>query len=113
MGGGDIGHVEGRVLTHQHDIDAAEVQDLPRAQREMIAVDPAHRQRTGMGDDRTVPETEIVRQIMEQRMTAPRGFQRQRKGAVAVDVDCIDRIHLDRDGKAHRGLLIVGCAVVG
>ena len=48
MGRGDIGHVEGRVLAHQHHIRRRQVIDKGLAQREMIALDRAHIQRPHM-----------------------------------------------------------------
>ena len=43
---------------------------------------------------------------MEERMAPPLRFERERKGRIGVDVDRVDRIHLDRDGKSHAGLLV-------
>src|SRR3546814_6366120 len=45
-------------------------------------------------------------------MTPRLGFERQHEGAVAIDVDGLDRIHLDRDGKAH-GMIGLRDAAVG
>ena len=38
VGGGDVGHVERRVLAHQHDVEASRVDHLFIAQREMVAL---------------------------------------------------------------------------
>jgi hypothetical protein len=34
-------------------------------------------------------------------MTPPLRFEREREGRIGVDVDRVDRIHLDRDGETH------------
>jgi hypothetical protein len=43
---------------------------------------------------------------MEQGMPARLRFERESKGRIRVDVDRIDRIHLDRDGESHADLLV-------
>jgi hypothetical protein len=42
---------------------------------------------------------------VEQPVAAGLTLDRQREGRVGVDVDALDRVHLDRDGEAHAGLL--------
>ena len=38
---------------------------------------------------------------------APRlRFQRQRKSGIAADIDPLDRVHLDCDGKRHEEFLV-------
>ncbi len=41
MRGGDIGHVEGRILAQQDDVHGREVDALRRAEGEMVALDVA------------------------------------------------------------------------
>ena len=54
---GDIGHVEGRVLAHQHHIHVArEIIDRSLSQSEMIPLNPAHRQWSRLGGDPAVLE---------------------------------------------------------
>ena len=48
-----------------------------------------------------VAEGQIARAVIEKRMAARLRFQRQREGGIAGDIDLLDRVHLDRDGKRH------------
>ena len=105
MGGGDVGHVEGRVLPHQHDIDARQIGDGGIAQREVIALDRAHRKRARKRRHDAIAERQIARAVIEQIVAAALRLQRQRKGGIACDVDLLDRVHLD--GNAHERILLV------
>ena len=101
MGGGDIGHVERRVLAHQHHIRRRQVVNKSLAQREMIAFDGAHVQRPHPRRHLVFAEGEIARPVIEQAMAALLRFQRQGESGIAADIDPLDRVHLDRDGQRH------------
>ena len=101
---GDIGHVEGRILPHQDDIDTGQIELLERAKAVVVAL-PAHDfERPRAGIKPPVVQRQGVGQIMEQGMPAGLGFEGQSKGRIRIDVDRIDRIHLDRDGQSHADL---------
>jgi hypothetical protein len=101
MGGGDVGHVEGRVLAHQDHVDGRQVEQGFRAQAGVIARLPAHLQGPGPGIDPPVPEAQVLGQVVVQAMAAALGLQGQHEAAVGIDVDRLDRVHLDGDGEAH------------
>src|SRR5262245_42472522 len=58
------------------------------------------------GQQAPLVEREIGRRVVEQRMPAPLGFQEQRKGRVAADIDAVDRVHLTGDAKGHATMLV-------
>src|SRR5580704_9732367 len=93
---GDVGHVEGRVLAHQHDVEPGEVELLELAEAVMIAVAAEHFERPAAGIETAIAQGQRLRQVVVQRMAA-----RLREGRIRVDVDRVDRIHLDRDGETH------------
>ena len=47
-------------------------------------------------------EGELLRQVVEQRMAARLRLERQRESGIGINVDALDRIHLDGDGEAHQ-----------
>jgi hypothetical protein len=99
----DVGHVERRVLPHQHDVDAREIEALGGVDAVMVALDVAHRERLHLGHHLAVPHREAVRRVIEQPVPARLRLQQQREGRIAGDPDLLDRVHLDRDGEAHGG----------
>ena len=103
VGGGDIAHVERRILPHQHNIDIlAEIEPLLLAAGEVIALDPLHRHREGMGEQAVLlVEREAFDVIFIDRIAARLRAQHQRKGTVACNIDPVDRVHLDRNAQGH------------
>src|SRR5205807_1941030 len=57
------------------------------------------------GVEPPVVERQGVGQIMKQGMPTCLRFEGESKGRIRIDVDRIDRIHLDRDGESHADLL--------
>jgi hypothetical protein len=104
----DVGHVEGRVLAHQHHVDAGKVDRLKPAQRGVIAALATHLQRPRLGAHHPVPKRQMLRQIVQQGVAARLRLKRQGEGRVGVDIHRFDRIHLDGNGQAHRDLLSSG-----
>ena len=47
--------------------------------------------------DLAVAEGQIARQVVPEHVPARLRFQRQGEGGIAVDIDRLDRVHLDRD----------------
>src|SRR3546814_17641270 len=67
----------------------------------MVAALAPHRERPGMGVEAVVPEGEVARQVVIEGMAAPLRLERQHECRIGVDVDAVDRVHLDGDGEAH------------
>jgi hypothetical protein len=97
----DVGHVEGRVLAHEHHIDAREVDPLRRAERVVVPLYVTHLQRLDAGDHLAVAHGQAVRRVMEKPVAARLRLEQKGKGRVAGDPDALDRVHLDRDGEGH------------
>ena len=100
----DVVQIERRILAHQHDVEGAQIEHLGGAERVVIAALAAHLQRARQRLHPAVVVTQVGRQVVIQTVAAALGLERQHERAVAVDVDPLDRIHLDRHGKAHRAL---------
>ena len=83
MGRGDVGHVEGRVLTHQDDVDAGEVELFDGAEAVMVALARAHLERPAAGVEPAVAQGQRLGQVMEQRMPARLRLEREREGRIA------------------------------
>src|SRR5205085_57694 len=92
---------EGRVLTHQHDVEPGKVEFLELAEAVVVAETAEHFERPATGIEAAVAQGQGLRQIMVQRMAARLRLERQREGRIRVNVDRVDRIHLDRDGETH------------
>jgi len=58
-------------------------------------------ERTNRGEYTAVLHREPLGGVIGKRMPARLGFQQQREGRIAVDVDPLDRIHLHGDRKPH------------
>ena len=101
VGGRDVGEVERRVLAHQHHVHGGEVDRLGCPELDVIAALAAEPERPGGGDDPALAVAELARQIVVEAMAAGLGLERQGEAAVAVDVDGLERVHLDRDGERH------------
>ena len=101
VGGGDVGHVEGRVLAHQHDVHAGEIDGLRRAEGEVIAGFPTNLEGTHRRLRSGRRQREVLRQVVVQPMAPGLRFQREHEGAVGFDVDGLDRVHLNGHGEAH------------
>ena len=94
---GDIGHIEGRILSHQDDVHRLKVQHLDGAGGKMIALFALHRDRARIGVDLPIAETEIIGQIIIKRVPPPLCFQRKNEGRIRIDVDVFDGVHLNGD----------------
>ena len=96
MGGRDIGHVERRVLAHQHHVDVGrQVDGLRFAQGEKVAGLAAHVQGARRRQDAAAGKRQVRGQVVAQAMAPALRLQGQGKGRIAVDVDAVDRVHLD------------------
>jgi len=107
MGGGDIGHVERRVLAHQHHIRRRQVVNELFAQGEMIAFHCAHIQRPDPRRHLVFAEGKIAGAVIEDAVATLLRFQQQGERGIAADVNFLDWVHLDRNGQCHLIPLIV------
>jgi hypothetical protein len=99
---GDVGHVEWRVLAHQHHIDVArDIQRLVGAEETGSFADALNLCRPGPGGHAALAEGKVGRAI-DENIGAPglRHFG-ERKGGVPVDVDLLQRVHLNGNSKRH------------
>ena len=101
MRGGDVGHVEGRVLAQQHDVEFRQVDHLGGAEAEVVALLAPELHRLGAGHHLAVAEDQVGRRVVPQRMAAPLGLQAHDESRIAVDVDGRYMVHLDGDAELH------------
>ena len=80
VGGGDIRHVEGRVLAEMDHIEFFQGEHLRRAQLEMRAVHVFHPKLVALRKDAAVAHEQLVRRVIEYAMPAILRFQHQREG---------------------------------
>src|ERR1700757_4960190 len=99
MRGGDVGHIEGRILSHQDHVDPGKVEFLKGAKAMVIALPALHLERATAGVKPPVAKGQRLRQIMEQCMSASLRFECERECRIRVDIDRVDRVHLDRYGE--------------
>ena len=83
-----------------HDLDSL-IDQLRRARGGVAAGLAPHRKRPHAGEDPALAIEHVARQIVKQPVAAALGLERQHEAAVGLDVDVLDRVHLDGDGKAH------------
>ncbi len=98
---GDVGHVERRVLPHQHDVEPGEIEFLEIPKAMVVAVPAEYFERPSAGREPAVAQGQRLRQVVVERMAARLRLKRQGKGRIRIDVDRVDRIHLDRDSETH------------
>jgi hypothetical protein len=104
VGGGDVGHVERRILAHQDDVDVVlHVQQHGLAQLGVGAFLGEHLQRLGPGEHPAVLQRQLVGGVEPQFVAAVLGLHHHQEGRVGVDVDPQDGIHLDGDSQRHGG----------
>src|SRR6516165_6469979 len=103
----NIGHIEGWILTHQDHIDPRQVELLELPKSVMMAVLPHDFEWSGAGVDPPVVQSQRVGQVMEQGMPASLRLEREGESRIRIDVDPIDRIHLDRNGEGHADLPVL------
>ena len=103
VGGGDVGHVERRVLPQQDDVEFGQLGALRLAEGEMVAGLVAHIERLHGREYPVAALGELVGGVIGQLVAAGLGFQHQCEGGIAADIDPLDRVHLDGDIQGHGG----------
>jgi hypothetical protein len=101
VGIGDIAHVEGRILAQQHHVHLAQIAGLARAQREVVALLGLHLKRPARGHHLAAVPSQVGHVVIEQFMPAQLRLQRKAEGRIGGNVDGLDRVHLNGDGKRH------------
>ena len=103
MGGGDIAHVERRILPHQHYVNVlAEIEPDLLTAREVIALHPLHCHRKGVGEQPVIPvQRQAFNVVFVDGITARLRSQHQRERAIACNVDPVDGVHLDGNAQCH------------
>jgi len=99
--GGDVAHVEGRVLAEQHHVEGREVHRFRWPEREVIALLVADRDGLDPRLDAPVPQGKPVRRVVVEGVTPPLAFEHQGEGRVAPDVEARNMVHLDGDLERH------------
>ena len=75
VGGGDVAHVEGRVLAHQQHVRGPKIGAAFLSTREMISDFVAHRHIIAICKQRTAAQRQGFGLVIEQRMAAGLSFQ--------------------------------------
>ncbi|MPL89853.1 hypothetical protein SDC9_35895 [bioreactor metagenome] len=101
MGGGDIAHVEGRILTQPDHVEARQIDLGLGAKGEVVPLLAPHGQRPAAGKHPALAVDQLVGRVIEQFMPPRLRLFGQPEGAVSVDVDRADRVHLDRNFQGH------------
>ncbi len=101
MRGGDVVHVEGRVLPEQDHVHLLEVGADRLAEGEMVALLVAHRHLLDAGENLAAEHGQPVGRIVEKRVAAALRLQRQREAGVAGNRHGRDVVHLDGDFQRH------------
>ena len=102
MAGGDVAHVEGRILAHQDDVDVLlEVQRDRLAEQARGFAYPLHAGRAGPGGHAAFGPSKVARAIDEQPIPARLRRLGERKARVTVDIDPLQRIHLNGYAQCH------------
>jgi hypothetical protein len=104
VGGGDIAHVEGRVLAQPDDIVVAKVDLGFGAIADVVAKLAPDFYRPAARHDPALDEGQPVRSVEEQMMPARLRLKRDAEGRIGVDVDRPDRVHLQGYLQGHRSL---------
>ena len=112
MGRGDVGHIERRVLAHQHDIHGGEIEPHRFAEFVVGAACAFDGDRADECKEPLLPpftltpdafaQRQVADLVVPQRVAATLGLQHQRERRIGVDVDVFDRVHLDRDLQCAR-----------
>ena len=99
--GGDVGHVERRVLAQQHHVEVGEVLGARVGQAVVRAGLVLDLQRRAARDQPAAEQREVGRRVVEELVAAPLRLEQQGEGGIAADVDAVDRVHLAGDVERH------------
>ena len=101
MRGGDVGHVEGRVLAEMHHVELRQILLALMRQPVMVAGLSSTVRLWPSAIELAVAEREIVRRVVEHVVAAPLRFEQEGEGRIAPDIDALDRVHLEGDFEGH------------
>ena len=111
MGRGDVAHVEWRILAHQHHIRILQKDLFGLAHRRVIAGLAPQRHRPHPRIGASVAHGECMRFVIKKPVAAVLRLDAERECRIRVDIDVVDGVHLDGDGKlfgAHAGGVLRG-----
>ena len=106
--GGDVVHVEGRILAHVHHVITS--RDRRAAFRPALRDCPARRAPRRPGQwptERRAIKGERIGVIAEDLVAAGLRFEHQREGRIALDGDALDGVHLEGGLESHGRLFSV------
>ena len=105
--GCDVGHVERRVLAHQHHVHRREIELGGFAECVVAAAPAFHGDGARAGEQPflapftlaldALAQRHMAYLVVPQSVASSLGLQHEGEGRVGVDVDRFDRVHLDRD----------------
>jgi hypothetical protein len=102
VGGGDIGHVEGRVLPHQDHVHRAEVEPFGGAEGEVVSHLAPQDDGVGPRGQPLATQRHVADLVVPELVAARLGFEHECEGRVSVDLDGLHRVHLDGDFQRSR-----------
>ena len=105
VGGGDVRHVEGRVLAHQDHVGQRQVDPFRVADGEMVAVPAAQLERPGMGQHPPMIEGQVLGQVVIDPVAPLLRLHRHDERAVGIDIDAVDGVHLNGNQERHEPAL--------
>ena len=105
MRGGDIAHVEGRILAQPDHVEVRQVHLGPVAEGDVAAFLAAQGDGAAARDHPAFVIAQLIDRVLEQAMAPRLGLQPDAERAVGVDRDILDRVHLQGDIQAHPVLL--------
>ena len=94
MSGGDVAHVERRILPQPDHIDLGKIQVLHRTKCHVVAGNPLQGCRLRLRHHTPFAVAKLVGRVDEHLMPARLRFQCNAETAVTVDIDGFDRVHL-------------------
>ena len=99
MGGCDISHIERRILAQPDHINLGQVLFTHFTYIEMVTNLAAHGEILATGDNAPLLIAELIRRVIKQLVPTGLCLFGKTKGAVAIDVDRINWVHLKSNGK--------------
>jgi hypothetical protein len=91
----DVGKIEGRILSHQNDIEMRKFHSLAIVKRKMVPESVAYGKGLHGGENLTIAQSDAIRRVVEERVSALLRLEEQSERGIAADVDPFDRIHLN------------------
>src|SRR5581483_9106166 len=101
MRGGDVGHVERRVLAKMDHVELRKINGAGVCEPVVIAGAVLDREAMALREQPAVDQRKISRRVIEHVMPAPLRLEQEREGRIAPDIDALDGVHLEGDLECH------------